>query len=67
MFWGGEYTIWLNHMFMGFKPCMGMETYIKVMISNYRKVGFVFLSGYPLVPLTHLGFHGSPNLRRGSQ
>ena len=57
-----KYTIWLNDMLMGFKPCMGMETYIKVTISNYRKVGFVFESGYHLVPLMHLGFCGSPNL-----
>ena len=37
-----DVTIWLNDMVMGFKPCMGMETYIKVTISNYRKVSFVF-------------------------
>ena len=62
MFFGGEYTIWLNHMLMGFNPCMGIETYVKAIVSNYNKVGFGFDIGNQLVPLMHLGFHGNPNL-----
>ena len=62
MFLGGEYTIWLNHMLMGFKPCMGIETYVKAIVSNYNKVGFGFDIENQLVPLMHLGLRGSPKL-----
>ena len=41
-FWGGEYTIWLNHIRWGFKICVGMETDVNVTIPNYGKMGFVF-------------------------
>ena len=64
---GGKYTIWLNHMFMGFKCCMAMETYVEATISNYSKVGFGFESRNELMPLMHLGFCGSPSLELGSQ
>ena len=65
-YWGGKYTIWLNHIHWGFKICMGMETNVIVMLPNYGKAGSIFGSGYQLVPLMHLGFCGSPSLRLGS-
>ena len=63
MFWGGKNTIWLNHMLMGFKPCMGMDTIVIAMKLNYGKLGLVFDNGHQLVPLIYLSFHGSPKLR----
>ena len=54
--------IWLNHMLMGFKPCMWMEAIVVATIPNYRKVGFGFDNGDQLVPLMHLGFCGSASL-----
>ena len=59
--------IWLNHMLMGFKPYMGMETIVIAMIPNYGKVGFVLDNAYQLVPLMHLGFRGNPSLGFGSR
>ena len=49
-------------MLMGFNPCMGIETYVKAIVSNYNKVGFGFDIGNQLVPLMHLGLRGSPKL-----
>ena len=57
--------IWLNHMLMGFNPCMWMEAIIIATIPNYGKVCFGLDNGYQLVPLMHLGFHGSPSLGLG--
>ena len=62
MFWGGEYTIWLNHMLKGFNPCMAMETNIISKLPNYGKVVFGLGGGNQLVPLMHIGFRGNRNL-----
>ena len=63
MIWGGEHTIWLNHVLMGFKLCMGNGVHDIVTNVNYGRVGLLFDNGYQLVPLMHLGFHGSAKLR----
>ena len=49
-------------MVRGFNPCMEMETNTNSMLPNYGIVGFGFGGGNQLVPLMHLGFHGSPPL-----
>ena len=67
MIWGGEYTIWLNHIRWGFNIFMGMETNVIATLPNYGKVGFVLRSGYELVTLMHLSFHGSQTLGLGSR
>ena len=41
-YWGGEYTIWLNHIRWGFNICMGMETHVNAVIQNYGNMGFGF-------------------------
>ena len=47
---------------LGFYNLHGSGDYCFATISNYNKLGFGFDVGIELVPLMHLGFHGSPNL-----
>ena len=49
-------------MVRGFNPCMAMETNTNLSLPNYGIVGFGFGGADQLVPLMHLGFHGSPPL-----
>ena len=47
---------------MGFNDCMVGGDYIKSTLPNYSLIGFGFGGGNQLVPLMHLGFHGSQDL-----
>ena len=50
-------------MLIEFKPCMEMETIVIATKINHGRVGLAFDNGHQLVPLMHLGFHGSPKIR----
>ena len=58
-------NIWLNHIILGFKFCMAMETIVIATKPNYGSVGFGWELDTKMVPLMLLGDRGRPNIGFG--